>query len=153
MRERAGLRLLGGVCCVFVLLLVLCAIVGTQHSGERASLRIPSDPFLPVFPLMWRGVRGSSYRGGGLPLLTPSRNDNTTSPPPPSPCVCVCYVCTLFLSYVCGRSLKSVRGTFFQRKGEVRAWRGRTDVIFGSLGCVYTRESGSSDRCLKMGAP
>ena len=36
MRERAGLRLLGGVCCVFVLLLVLCAIVGTQHSNQHS---------------------------------------------------------------------------------------------------------------------
>ena len=62
---------------------------------ERASLRIPSDPFLPIFPLMWRGVRGSSYRGGGLPLLTPSRNDNTTSPPPHVYVMCM-YVSLLF---------------------------------------------------------
>ena len=39
MRERAGLRLLGGVCCVFVLLLVLCAIVGTQHSKQHSCVR------------------------------------------------------------------------------------------------------------------
>ena len=36
MRERAGLRLIGGVCCVFVLLLVLCAIVGAQHSNQHS---------------------------------------------------------------------------------------------------------------------
>ena len=31
MRERARVRLLGGVCCVFVLLLVMCAVWGAQH--------------------------------------------------------------------------------------------------------------------------
>ena len=38
MRERAGLRLLGGVCCVFVLLLVLCAIWGAQHSNQHSGV-------------------------------------------------------------------------------------------------------------------
>ena len=63
---------------------------------ERASLLIPSDPFLPMFPLMWRGVRGSSYRGGVLPLLALSRNDNTTSPLTPYMYVVCVYV---WLSY------------------------------------------------------
>ena len=102
---------------------------------------------------MWRGVRRSSYRGGGLPLLTPSRNDNTTSPPSPLP-MCMLCVCMYLFFLSCVRSLKPMRGIFFQRKGGgLRAWRGRTDVIFGSLGCAYIRESGSPDRCLKMGAP
>ena len=37
-RERAKNQLLGGVWCVFVLLLVLCAIDGTQHSNQHSGM-------------------------------------------------------------------------------------------------------------------
>ena len=59
MRERAGLRLLGGVCCVFVLLLVLCAIWGAQHfnqhSGVLAAAR--ASPMRTATAMCARGGR------------------------------------------------------------------------------------------------
>ena len=85
-----------------------------------------------------------------------SHHHGTITLQAPSPLLPMCMLCVcMYLFFLsCVRSLKPMRGIFFQRKGGgLRAWRGRTDVIFGSLGCAYIRESGSPDRCLKMGAP
>jgi hypothetical protein len=112
--------------------------VRTQRA--RASLRIPSDPFLPIFPLMWRGVRGSSYRGGGLPLLTPSRNDNTTSPPPPPPHGYVMCMYVSPLSFLCAWTLFKIYARhFLSKKGRgvtcVARPHGRHFRLFRM--CVY----------------
>ena len=62
-RERAKDRLLKGVCCVFVPLLVLCAIDGTQHSNQHSGM-LAAAWVLPVRAAMAMCARGGRIRFG-----------------------------------------------------------------------------------------
>ena len=59
--ERAKYRLLGGVCCVCVPLLVLCAIGGTQHSNQHSGM-LAVAWVLPVRAAMAMCARGGRKR-------------------------------------------------------------------------------------------
>ena len=59
--KQAKNRLLGAVWCVFVLLLVLCAIEATQHSNQYSGV-LPAAWVLPVRAAMAMCARGGRIR-------------------------------------------------------------------------------------------